>query len=108
MSADLVSPFAVADFNADDAAVLATHLKVLADPTRLRILGLLRQQGPLRGADLVPLLGLSQPTVSHQLAILRDAGLIEDRKAGRDTVRVLCVDACVRLATLINPTGGGR
>jgi ArsR family transcriptional regulator len=103
----LVSPFAVADFNADDAIALAAVLrKVLGDPARLRILGLLRQHGPLRGADLVPLLGLAQPTVSHHLTILRDAGLIEDRPAGRDTVRVLCVDACVRMATLINPTGG--
>jgi ArsR family transcriptional regulator len=104
---DLVSPFHVADFGPDDAAALATVLrKVLGDPVRLRILGLLRINGPMRGADLEPLLGLAQPTVSHHLAILRDAGLIEDRKAGRDTVRVLCVDACVRMATLINPTGG--
>jgi ArsR family transcriptional regulator len=103
---DLVSPFHVADFGPDDAGVLAGHLKVIADPARLRILGLLRQHGPMAGRDLVPLLGLAQPTVSHHLGILRDAGLIEDRPAGRETVRVLCVDACVRLATLINPTGG--
>jgi ArsR family transcriptional regulator len=106
---DLVSPFAVADFGPDDAAPLAAVFrKVLGDPVRLRILGLLRQHGPLRGADLEPLLGLAQPTVSHHLAILRDAGLIEDRRAGRDTVRVLCVDALVGLATLINPTAAGR
>jgi len=105
---DLVSPFHVADFGPDDAATLAAYLKALADPARLRILGLLRQHGPLRGADLVPLLDLAQPTVSHHLGILRDAGLIEDRKAGRDTVRVLCVAALVGLATLINPTAADR
>jgi ArsR family transcriptional regulator len=105
---DLVSPFHVADFNNDDAGVLAGYLKALADPARLRILGLLRQRGPMAGRDLVPLLKLSQPTVSHHLGILRDAGLIEDRPEGKTVVRVLCVDACVRLATLINPTGGGR
>jgi ArsR family transcriptional regulator len=103
-----VSPFAVADFNADDAATLAAHLRVIADPARLRILGLLRINGPMRGADLGPLLGLAQPTVSHHLAILRDAGLISDRKAGRDIERVLVVDALVGLATLINPMAAGR
>lgn len=104
----LVSPFNVADFNADDAGVLAGNLKALADPARLRILGLLRQHGPMPGRDLVPLLGLTQPTVSHHLTVLREAGLIEDRPEGREIVRVLCVDAIVRLATLINPTGDGR
>ncbi|GIE75764.1 putative transcriptional regulator, ArsR family protein [Actinoplanes philippinensis] len=112
MSADLVSPFTVADFNADDAGVLASHLRALADPARLRILGLLRQHGPMAGRDLVPLLGLAQPTVSHHLGILRDAGLIEDRPEGQRVVRVLCVDAITVLATLINPNvgsnGGGR
>lgn len=109
---DLVSPFQVADFNAADASTLAGHLKALADPARLRILGLLRQHGPMRGADLVPLLGLRRPTVSHHLTILRDAGLIEDRPEGAAVLRVLCVDALVGLATLINPNvgsnGGGR
>jgi ArsR family transcriptional regulator len=105
---DLVSPFVVADFNTDDASALAGHLKALADPARLRILGLLRIHGPMAGRDLVPLLGLAQPTVSHHLSILRDAGLIEDRPEGKTVVRVLCVDACVRLATLINPTGGDQ
>lgn len=104
---DLVSPFHVADFGPDDAGVLAGHLKALADPARLRILGLLRQHGPMAGRDLVPL-GLAQPTVSHHLGILRDAGLIEDRPEGSRVVRVLCVDAITLPATLINPHGGGR
>lgn len=107
MTTTLHSPF-LEDFSADDAAALAAQLKAIADPARLRILGLLRTQGPMRGADLVPLLGLAQPTVSHHLGILRAAGLIEDHQLGRDTVRVLRVQACTALATLIDPTGGGR
>jgi DNA-binding transcriptional ArsR family regulator len=57
-------------------------LKAAADPTRCRILKAL-EAGPLCGCQLVPVLGLSQPTVSSHLAVLRDAGLIQDEKRGK-------------------------
>ena len=69
----------------DDAADLATTLSALADPTRLRIVSMLAAspQGAACGCDLEGPLGLSQPTVSHHLRILREAGLIIGRKEGR-------------------------
>ena len=65
----------------DDQAAsrLASLLRVLADPGRLRILSLIQAQ-PAREAcvcHLTDALGLSQPTVSHHLRVLFQAGLVE-------------------------------
>jgi ArsR family transcriptional regulator len=66
------------------AAQLAAALRVLADPGRLRILSLIRAQ-PSREAcvcHLTDALGLSQPTVSHHLRVLYQAGLLARQKRG--------------------------
>ncbi|HEY8284484.1 MAG TPA: metalloregulator ArsR/SmtB family transcription factor [Chloroflexota bacterium] len=62
---------------------LAEHLKALADPTRLRILDLLSQQEePLCVCDITPRFAQNQPTISHHLRLLRQAGLIACHKQG--------------------------
>jgi ArsR family transcriptional regulator len=58
-------------------------LKVLADPTRLRIVGLLAQR-ELCVCDLEQLLGVSQSMTSHHLGVLRRAGLLLQRREDRD------------------------
>lgn len=55
---------------------------VLAEPTRRRILDLLRERPRLVG-ELTELLGLSQPGTSKQLRVLRDAGLVRVRPEGQ-------------------------
>jgi ArsR family transcriptional regulator, arsenate/arsenite/antimonite-responsive transcriptional repressor len=60
---------------------LETVFKALADPTRLRILGLL-QSGEICVCDIHGSLDLPQPTVSRHLAYLRRAGLVHGRKEG--------------------------
>ena len=67
------------------AGELASGFAVLADPVRLRLLSLLAsaQSGEACVCELVEPLGRSQPTVSHHLKILADAGLIEGDKRGR-------------------------
>jgi len=55
--------------------------RALSDPTRLRILHLLRE-GPLCVGDVVTVLGIAQPTASRHLAYLRRAGLVEDERRG--------------------------
>lgn len=60
---------------------VAPVFRALADPTRVRILHLLRE-GPLCVGDLVSVLDLSQPKVSRHLAYLRRAQLVEDEKRG--------------------------
>jgi ArsR family transcriptional regulator len=68
----------------DDAALLATWYGVLADPTRLRLLSLISTAGEACAAcDLVEPLGVFQPTVSHYLKVLREAGLVASEKRGR-------------------------
>lgn len=69
---------------ASEAERLAGWFGVLADPTRLRLLSLIAASGEACAAcDLVDPLGVSQPTVSHHLKVLREAGLLESHKKGR-------------------------
>lgn len=56
--------------------------KALADPTRRRILELLRA-GEQSAGDLAAQFGTTNATISHHLAVLRDAGLIDDEKRGK-------------------------
>jgi ArsR family transcriptional regulator len=63
---------------------LAAWFSVLADPTRLRLFSLIATAGEACAAcDLAEPLGVSQPTVSHHLKVLRDAGLVDSEKRGR-------------------------
>jgi ubiquinone/menaquinone biosynthesis C-methylase UbiE len=64
-----------------DALPLADLLQALADPTRLRILALLRRM-ELSVGELAQLLAQSQPRVSRHVRILADAGAVERRKEG--------------------------
>lgn len=67
---------------------LASQLKAIADPARLRILRLLPQTDDCKHvynvSELAEEIGLSQPTVSHHLAVLREAGLVNSRRMCRD------------------------
>ncbi len=55
----------------------------LANEIRLRCLVLLQTQGELCVCELTHALNLSQPMISRHLALLRDSGLVEDRRAGQ-------------------------
>ena len=57
--------------------------KALADPNRIEMLRLLAQQpGPVCACDIVDHFDLSQPTVSHHLKILKEAGLLRGTRNG--------------------------
>ncbi len=78
--------------SADEAAPLASAFKVLADPARLRLLSLIAAQpgGEACNCDLIEPLGLSQPTVSHHLKVLHEAGfLARDKRAQWVYYRIL-------------------
>ena len=64
---------------------LAEAFKVLADPVRLRLLSLIANAptGEVCACELVPALGRSQPTISHHLSTLVDAGLLTREKRGK-------------------------
>ncbi len=76
-------PLAQAPLSEADAEELASRLKALADPVRLRLLSLVLASGEACVCDLTAPVGLSQPTVSHHLKVLADAGLLAREKRGR-------------------------
>jgi ArsR family transcriptional regulator, arsenate/arsenite/antimonite-responsive transcriptional repressor len=78
-------PFLADPLDAGEADRLAGALRVVADPARLRVLSLIasRPGEEACGCELTEPLGLSQPTVSHHLRVLHEAGLLEREKRGR-------------------------
>ncbi len=68
-----------------EAAELAAAFKVLSDPSRLRLLSMIAnsETGEACVCDLVDAIDRSQPTVSHHLALLAEAGLISREKRGK-------------------------
>src|SRR5438270_9785472 len=69
--------------NEAQTATLAGRLKAMGDSTRLRMLDLLAQQKePLCVCDITPHFPQNQPTISHHLKLLREAGLIDTDKRG--------------------------
>ncbi|HEY6958335.1 MAG TPA: metalloregulator ArsR/SmtB family transcription factor [Candidatus Limnocylindria bacterium] len=67
----------------DRAIELSDVLKALADPTRIRIVATLRDaRSALCTCDFTASTGLSQPTITHHMGKLRDAGLIEATRSG--------------------------
>ena len=66
---------------ADEAELLASRFKALADPTRVAIVNRLAA-GECCVCDLNAAFDLSQPTISHHLRVLRDAGLVESTRRG--------------------------
>lgn len=84
-AASCCAPVAGGALDAEEAQHLARMFKALGDPTRVRLLSMIAAH-PEREAcicDLVDPVGLSQPTVSHHMKQLVDAGLVEREQRGR-------------------------
>jgi ArsR family transcriptional regulator, arsenate/arsenite/antimonite-responsive transcriptional repressor len=83
VAADCCRPLDDDGMTADDAEVTAKLFKALGDPARVRIVNLLaRADAPVCVCELTPAVGLSQPTVSHHLKKLVQAGLLEREQRG--------------------------
>ncbi|HUK69316.1 MAG TPA: metalloregulator ArsR/SmtB family transcription factor [Streptosporangiaceae bacterium] len=82
--ADCCAPLLREPISAQQAADLAHLLKALADPTRLRLVSMVAAHEGSEACvcDLTEPLGLTQPTVSHHLKILVDAGILTRDKRG--------------------------
>jgi ArsR family transcriptional regulator len=84
------------------AAALADRFKALSDPARVAIVNQLAGRAELCTCNLTGFIGLSQPTVSHHLRVLREAGLIEiASKQGTFTLYRLVPEAMQQLAFAI-------
>lgn len=81
---DCCAPLANEPLTEEQAGQVAPLLKALADPVRLRLMSLvlLHQGGEACVCDLTPEFDLSQPTISHHLKVLHEAGLLERSKRG--------------------------
>lgn len=101
---DCCPPLLTAPLDEAAAVELAGAFKALADPVRLRLLSLIAAapEGTACSCDLEEPVGKSQPTVSHHLAILAEAGLITKEKVGR---WVNCTIVPERLAALRDVLG---
>jgi ArsR family transcriptional regulator, arsenate/arsenite/antimonite-responsive transcriptional repressor len=76
-------PVVYPDVEREQAERVAAIAKALADPVRLQLVDVLRKHaGKVCVCELVPLFDLSQPTVSHHLKVLRDAGLVDSERRG--------------------------
>ena len=93
-----------------DLRRLRTLYRALGDETRLRIIGLLAEIGPMPVNELSSRVGLSQPLISWHLRILRLANLVETRRQGREVICGLRTAAFEELheleARLIGGTSG--
>jgi len=90
----------LSDEEADSTAAL---FKALADPSRVKIVNLLvRSAGPVCACEFEPALGLSQPTVSHHLKRLTDAGLLEREQRGKWAYFSIKPEATAQLADLVD------
>ncbi len=78
------APITREPLSSQNAASLAVSLKALADPARLRILSMVAAHEDAEACvcDITDRLGLAQPTVSHHLKVLVDAGYLDRTKRG--------------------------
>jgi ArsR family transcriptional regulator len=97
------SPLASEPLSAAAAAQLVPILKAIADPSRLRLLSLIQSHegGEACVCDLNDALDLTQPTVSHHLKVLLDAGLVTRDKRGIWAYYRAVPEALSALAALI-------
>ncbi|MEU6589739.1 metalloregulator ArsR/SmtB family transcription factor [Streptomyces sp. NPDC046881] len=95
-----------APLDEDQAADLAKIFKALGDPVRLRLLSLIasRAGGEVCVCDLTPAFELSQPTISHHLKLLRQAGLIDCERRGTWVYYWVLPGTLDRLAAFLTST----
>ena len=90
----------------EEAEATAALFKALGDPARVRIVNALATSAePVCACEFEPALGLSQPTVSHHLKKLTDAGLLEREQRGRWAYFSLRRDAVEMLAAVADLKG---
>ena len=76
-------PVVYPDVEREQAVRMAAVAKALGDPVRLQLVDVLKKHaGKVCVCELVPLFDLSQPTVSHHLKVLREAGVVDSERQG--------------------------
>jgi ArsR family transcriptional regulator len=100
------APLAAPTLDEEEAVATAELFKTLGDPARVRIVNLLATSSePVCACELYEPLGLSQPTVSHHLKKLVEAGLLEREQRGKWAYFSLRRDAVDKLAAVADLKG---
>lgn len=104
------SPVLQAPLGTEDALSLGAALKVLADPARLRLLSLIRsaEDGRATTGALAEQVQLTQPTVTHHLGALFEAGFVERERDGRQTWYWVNTDSLQAIRQLLDPEPAPR
>jgi ArsR family transcriptional regulator, arsenate/arsenite/antimonite-responsive transcriptional repressor len=103
------APLGAAGLSDDQAEATARLFKALADPHRVKIVNLLATSpDPVCVCEFTAPLGLSQPTVSHHLKKLMDAGLLDREQRGTWAYYSLRPDALAGLAAALDLQGASR
>jgi Predicted transcriptional regulators len=93
-------PVVYPDIERVEAERMAKVAKALGDPIRMQLADVLRKHaGKVCVCELVPLFDLSQPTVSHHLKVLREAGIVESERQGLWAYYYVVPDALKELST---------
>ncbi|NUS44437.1 MAG: helix-turn-helix transcriptional regulator [Mycobacteriaceae bacterium] len=102
-SADCCTTTLSTPLDPDTATGLAGMFKALADPVRLRLLSLITTAGggQVCVCELTPAFELSQPTISHHLKVLREAGLIDSQRRGTWVFYWVIPEALQRLSAVL-------
>ena len=100
------APLGAPALDEDEAIATAELFKSLADPARVRIVNLLAtSSAPVCACELYEPLGLAQPTVSHHLKKLTEAGLLDREQRGKWAYFSLSGDAVEKLAAVADLKG---
>src|SRR5512132_2973517 len=100
---DCCAPLGASTLSDGEAEATAALFAALADPARLRIVNLVAtSDDPVCACHLIEPLGLSQPSVSHHLKRLVDAGLLDREQRGKWAYFSLTPEASTRLTGLVD------
>ncbi len=96
-------PVVYPDVQREQAIRMADVAKALGDPVRVQLVDVLRKHaGKVCVCELVPLFDLSQPTVSHHLKVLRQAGLVGSERQGLWAYYYVIPDALEELSAWLS------
>jgi ArsR family transcriptional regulator, arsenate/arsenite/antimonite-responsive transcriptional repressor len=96
-------PVVYPDVEREQAIRMAEVAKALGDPVRLQLVDVLRRHaGKVCVCELVPLFDLSQPTVSHHLKVLRQAGIVGSEREGLWAYYYVIPDATKELSSWLS------